>query len=484
MNTTPLADDLWQGIGGHFDSISQVICEFIDNAISNFENSSTARRNINIILNEVDGNNVCIKIEDTGTGISDFESVLRLGDKSIRETPLNEHGFGIKHALACANPANNNWKIYSRTQQNFDDDIFYEVSAPYSFNLEKSSHPKNDWEGIFNGSGTMIIFTCSRSLFNTIQRGIPGIARFNRCLDYLKEELGYTYSGVIKNGKVTITINSDSYNESTPSVEPDWQGFYKPAKGNKNVDLGGGKLKIEYAFGEMGRGTYLKHYKRNMSTSGVEIRVNGRLLMSNIFKDIWEIENHPSYNHFLVIINLVSNNRNTLPKTRTSKNGIRSGDKKLENLFEWIKKTHPTPHKETSGAVSEKELVEELANLKEKQTRDKIKHIEQEFKVFKNINSPVSVDLYFYDGKYVILYEAKKDTADVQNLYQLLILMYWDGAVADTLTPTEGILLASSFSPGVSIVLSLLNTMKDQNGNNYNFSTKTWNEENINYPGS
>ena len=30
------ASELWSGIGGHFDNYSQILCEFIDNSISNF----------------------------------------------------------------------------------------------------------------------------------------------------------------------------------------------------------------------------------------------------------------------------------------------------------------------------------------------------------------------------------------------------------------------------------------------------------------
>jgi hypothetical protein len=202
--------------------------------------------------------------------------------------------------------------------------------------------------------------------------------------------------------------------------------------------------------------------------------------MSNLFKEIWGLEPHPSFNHFLVILNLISDNKSTLPRTRTAKNGIRSGDEKLEKLYEWILKTHPNPPKQLSGSISEKELVKELAIIKEKHIRSKDKNIECEFKVFKNINSPVNVDLYIYDGQDVVIYEAKKDNADVQNLYQLFL--YWDGAVSDGIKPTEGILIASSFSEGVDIIMNILNLTKDANGNNYNFTKKTWKEEGIEYP--
>jgi hypothetical protein len=124
--------------------------------------------------------------------------------------------------------------------------------------------------------------------------------------------------------------------------------------------------------------------------------------------------------------------------------------------------------------------VRELKELKEKHIRSKTKHIEMEFKVFNSLNSPVSADLYVFDGKDVVLYEAKKDTADVQNAYQLL--MYWDGAVEDGKTPAEGILIASDFSPGVDAILAVMNGTKDRMGNAYNFSKCTWRDEGIPYP--
>jgi hypothetical protein len=483
-DATPLASDLWAGIAGHFDSITQVLCEFIDNSVSNFEAHRGQLRSIRLDVEELRGGEVRVRIEDTGTGIQNLTPSMRLGDQTVRETPLNEHGFGFKHALASADPENKNWVIHTRTKVDFQNGQYRRLSAPYDFHLspETIDASKEPWPGSFNGSGTIIEFICSSSFFNTVQKGIKGQAGFTRCLDYLTEELGYIYSGLIEKGKATISVTSTkaTHNKTVESVKPSWNGFYAPSSGTEKIDLGGGELLIDYQFGEMKESKYFKHYKRNQSTSGVEIRINGRLMMSNIFKEIWHLENHPSYNHFLVTINLNSQNRQCLPKTRTSKNGIRSGDPKLEKLFEWIRNTHPNPPKDLANAQSERDLVKDLRDLKDKHIRSKTKHLEMDFKVFNSLNSPVSADLYVFDGKDVVLYEAKKDTADMQNVYQLL--MYWDGMIEDGKTPTEGILIASDFSPGVEVILKVLNSSKDRKGNSYNFSTRTWNDEGIPYP--
>lgn len=217
-----------------------------------------------------------------------------------------------------------------------------------------------------------------------------------------------------------------------------------------------------------------------MSSSGIEIRVNGRLLMGNLFKEIWGLENHPSYNHFLGQINIISDIPERLPKTKTSKNSIRKEDAKLSKLIQWIRNIYPAPEKKLTNAISEREFIQQLARTKDTHIRTSSKRIETDFTVYRNIGSPVMVDLYLFDGNDVVLYEAKKSTADVKNFYQLL--MYWDGLVSDGGSPTEGILLASDFSPGVSHIINTFNNNTDSNGNNYNFKIRTWIEEGISYP--
>lgn len=479
MDTTPLAQDIWEGIGGHFDTFSQILSEFIDNSIGNFEGHKVSNRSLNITINEIDEKRISVVVEDTGTGIKKFEPVLRLGDKTIRESPYNEHGFGLKHALASANPSNDSWKIYSRTKEDLDKNQYWVVSAPYTFSLEpiKVLITDKNWPGTFNDSGTIIEFMCLRSLYDTIHSGVPGKPNFLTALDYVKEEIGYIYAGVIERGMATIILKSDSgYYERMISVKPDWAGYYDPKTGTKEIDLGEGTVKVKYKFGEMKKGAYKKFYRRNTATNGIEIRLNGRVIMSNIFYDIWQILNHPEYNHFLGIIDIISDDRKRLPKTRTSKNGIRYGDEKLLKLYEWIHSVI-TPERDLSDAVSERDLVKQLAKRKKKHIPAKDKKVEEDYPVFARIGSPVFVDLYVYDGKTITLYEAKKDVADVKSLYQLL--MYWDGAVSDGLKPTRGILVSSKFSPGVDEVMDILNARKDENGNNYKLSKQTWEEADV-----
>jgi hypothetical protein len=296
------------------------------------------------------------------------------------------------------------------------------------------------------------------------------------------EDLGYLYSGVIKKGEAAIDViaEGEKFNQSVPAVEPKWVGTYDPGEGKTDYDLGNGTVRIEYYFGEIEDSNHRRYYKKNQATQGAEIRINGRLILANQFTEIWGLERHNTYNHFLVTINLVTEHASRLPQTRTSKNGVRSGDERLKKLFEWIQKTHPTPDSKPSSAQSERELVEILAKCKETHIRASEKKIIQEHEVFKKWGSPVSADLYVYDGSDVVIYEAKKESASIKEVYQLV--MYWDGLVSDGIDPAEGILVAVSFPEAVKKVLEYFNGRQDANGNPYILSARTWREEGVLYP--
>lgn len=97
LNNLPHSNEVWRGIGGHFDSLGQIVCEFVDNSVANIIANGPAMRSI--ALKFVDeGQRVRVVVEDTGAGIGDLANAFRLGGKDAQEGPLNEHGFGMKHA--------------------------------------------------------------------------------------------------------------------------------------------------------------------------------------------------------------------------------------------------------------------------------------------------------------------------------------------------------------------------------------------------
>ena len=488
IKNTPSALDLWKGIGGHFDSFDQILCEFIDNAISNFIANNLVSKTIIVNLHEQPDKSVLVSIEDSGTGIKDLDVAFCLGNKAGGETPLNEHGFGMKHALASANPDNNSWQICTRTQEDFQNQQFKKIEAPYEiedFGGTLNNTSDESWSGELNGTGTFVKFHCPWELFYTIRKGIPGtITQFSRLLEILSEDLGFIYSGIIQENKATITLQAtdkdgNKVQKQVAAVIPDWEQFYQPGQGQENTDLGGGKVKIKYSFGSMNKSIRNKYYKRNMSSSGLEIRINGRIIIYNLFKEVWGIERHNMYNHLLVAVDLISDNQNALPMTRTSKNGLREGDERFENLLTWVRLKMPTPREDIQGAYDEEDLFKKLEKSKNIHLPDP-KTVSREQNVYKNIKAKIPVDLYVHYSDQVIIYEGKKDETSVKDVYQLK--MYWDGCVLDGLQPTQAFLISANHPSSVIDLIDLVNKMTDLNGGNYNFQIKTWKQEGIDYP--
>ena len=113
-NKTPIAEEiirnnptghgLFAGIGDNFNSVAQVICELMDDAVSNLRaNKDDPELSMAVVLSlENLGNAVEITVTDGGTGIADLSSALTIACRDGAQTPLNEHGFGqcIDHRMS------------------------------------------------------------------------------------------------------------------------------------------------------------------------------------------------------------------------------------------------------------------------------------------------------------------------------------------------------------------------------------------------
>lgn len=486
LDNLPHADEVWRGIGGHFDSLGQIICEFVDNSIANIMANDPPMRNIRISLKD-ETNRVRVTIEDSGVGISNLANAFRLGGKDSQEGPLNEHGFGMKHALASANAANDDWRVCTRTEADVSAQQYVQIAAPYKISLLPYSivhESQARWPGVFHGTGTYVEFSTPKEMFNTLRSGMRGNAGFETCISYLIEDLGFVYAGLIERNEASFVVSWESQgitrDRTVAAVLPDWEQFYRPpGKGVEKADLGAGEVTIHYSFGSIKVSSHRKYYRKNMSSSGLEVRLNGRLLEHNVFKDVWAIERHNMYNHFLVTIDVVSSDSKRLPPTRTSKNGLRKGNPLLEELYKWVRHHMPVPPKDIASDPGERDLFEELAKLK----RDHVpepKTVKTEQHVFTTLGENVRVDLYLAYGKTLILFEGKKDSTTVKDVYQLK--MYWDGAVIDGLRPTEGILVAAHHPDSVTRMVEHVNAQLDVSGEPYYFRVMTWKENGIPYP--
>lgn len=504
LNNDPDVNELWKGIGGNFDNLTQILNEFIDNASSNFKASYYLEkpRTLNKIfvrIIEKKKGLYKVEVEDTGTGITNLEVALSIGDKSAGQTTLNEHGFGMKNALAAANPENDKWSIKTRTFDDVKNDEYTEIQAPYEFNQQIIKVTgSTDWEGVHQ-TGTIVTFYITDDLLRTIAKGLKGnYKNLDSLVEVLAEDLGYTYRTYIQEGICSLTIEYKALHmphivtKNVSIVEPSIDTLFGPKHGNEKLDLGNGEVEIDYEFLKVKRSNNKKHYLANMSSSGVEIRVNGRVLADNLFSEIWGIEKHNSYNYLLIRLDIKSDFSERLPSTSTNKIGLKQDDPKLEEIYKWIRKHLSKPEKEADLADDEKDLFDILMSKKLKFTKDFAKmginvNIEREKEVFTKLGGKVRADLYEEhcqknkDGKVECagtVYEGKKKQTTINDVYQLI--KYWDGLVNDGYSIKEGVLIAKDHPKSVKDLVKIKNQSLDINGEEYNIKLKTWQEYDIN----
>ena len=488
INNSIDIQEMWEGLGNNFDSIQQIIFEFIDNSCSNILSNMRhlSNKQINLVFSVKNDNAIEITVEDSGTGIKNLDNAFKIGNKASQESPLNEHGFGMKHALAAADKTNSNWWIATRTKNNFKNNQFVYINAPYkTINFEGDLKPSTDWPGTINSTGTIISFLVDKSLLATATAGIPGAnesTSYNKIIGYIIEDIAFTYSNIIDKDGININVklfnnNSLIIDQNVTPLKPDWEKVYK--EGETNIDLGNGIVKIEYQFGSIKPGSNLKYYKRNMKSSGAEIRLNGRVLLYNLLSNIWHIAQHNDYNHFIAIINVISDDRKKLPSTKTSKNSFNYSDEKYETLIEWIGSIYPkVPKIITSGSYDEVQLFEELKRKFEIIPEHKNDTYNLEQYVFEEIGMKLRIDLYSFVDNKIIIYEGKKSKTTPQDVYQLR--MYWDGLVFSRKKPQKGILLGDFHPESVLKMIDFINKMKDANGNFYKIETRVWSDYNLN----
>lgn len=488
INNEILIEDMWEGLGGNFDNIQQIIFEFVDNSISNLtgrNSNELQNKQINIRFDVKSDEKIVVSIEDSGTGIIDLDNALKIGNKSVQESPLNEHGFGLKHALAAADKANENWKIYTRTAEDLFNNQYELIEAPYKTgDWEAKIVDAISWPGTLNTTGTIVQFNIDKILLSTLTEGIKGSninTSYQKMIEYFIEDVSFTYATIVEKNLVKINVKllekeALTRDENITPLKPNWKHIDK--SGTVEVKLGNGPVVIDYKFGSIEASENKRYYKRNMLSSGAEIRINGRVLEHNMLYEIWGKKPHNSVNHFLAIIDVKSNDKKLLPETKTAKNAFKKGEEKYEKLIGWIHSTYPKIEEinESNDDYNEVKMFRDLAsNLKRFGHQEDTITTEQY--VFEEDDMKLRIDLYQKVGSEIKIYEGKKHSTTPKDAYQLR--MYWDGLVLERITPTVGYVLGETHPESVKKMIDYLNQMKDANGNNYNFELKNWEEYNI-----
>lgn len=203
IHNNPTGYGLFAGIGDNFNSAAQAICELADDAISNLRaNSDDPDLSMTIVVSfENLGDAVEIGVVDGGTGITNLDSALTIACRDGAQTPLNEHGFGLKHALAsCDSSPSQQWSIRTRTKKD---------AAANQYGFDKYSEDNSD-RTIILAKANMLIYLSKLITENPDNKHTKEIAKlFNDTFTLKKTNLGTLES--LEENKYNLILTNPPY---------------------------------------------------------------------------------------------------------------------------------------------------------------------------------------------------------------------------------------------------------------------------------
>ena len=478
LDNTPSGFALFQAIGGHYTSPAQAIEELVDNAISSIKANGGSGE---VILRLTDGGDyVDISVYDSGTGISDLGAALTISGRGGAQTPLNEHGCGLKNALSYLSEEAELWLLESRTKEDAAADRYRCVSAPYAAIDRRMRAKVHQGSGaILFETGTTVRVRCGKEKLECLKPATKRAkADFRQLCGYLEEELAYTYATILAEGRITIGVicreqNAPESFHQLEALEPLWEE--DPVELPETAaDFGGGEVTVRCCYGtieaDKENATY---YKGNMASSGLEIRINGRCIERGLYSKVFGKALHPSCNRFLAQIDLRGEDSTAFPATETTKNAFVEGDARTQALFRWIRANVRQP--ETSRESLESRLVGKLAEKKAAES-DTLR-IGREEGTYRMIGLQGKIDLLVSKTGGMTIYEAKAKNTKAEDLYQLRL--YTDGCAMDGVPAKESVLIGARHPREVCSLAEQLNSQCDPTGEPYHFILKTWAEEGI-----
>src|SRR5215475_10829894 len=111
-------EGIFRGLAKQNMLFHQCICELVDNAIAATGPDRKFRIDIVFLRSGNSDETWEVLVADNGKGMSldHLKKALQLGESATTNNRLNEHGFGLKNALATLSGGNGYWKIWSRCE--------------------------------------------------------------------------------------------------------------------------------------------------------------------------------------------------------------------------------------------------------------------------------------------------------------------------------------------------------------------------------
>lgn len=471
---------LFKGLANQNMLFHQCVCELVDNSIAQKREDTPFRVDI-IFVKKENSLNYHLYIVDNSKGMS-FEILMKAmqpGESATDDNRLNEHGFGLKHALATLSKTTGIWKIYTK---DLEKGTICSVKSPFThiMNIEDSDQfPQLPYN--INNISTIVYAEVTLKYIQSVQgRGAPAIDLL-KLTTRLKEHLGVTYRGYLTqdeandvevDGQIFIAIGSEKKKVIPLNI---------PMEGNKSipirVTLNGNNYNLNYTTGLIDENRrdilgFKSYYQGNTLTQGIDIRLGKRVIATKQLLNIFGVKPHNKYNEFVGELVIPDLPRNIL-KTVNNKTDIDFEDEDWINIFNILKTEHQIP--ENPRFAEEEELrTQWLRILRNSEPRDSV--LSDNHVWFNGVQ--IDVFRKKYDTGEITIYELKVGKAAAIDLYQLK--MYWDGLVKQGESPTTAWLICLSTSDTIEAMVKEINLMKPQEGSNpYIFSIHTLDELNL-----
>ena len=488
-----LIDDsrYWQGLGRQNMAFHQTLGELIDNAISASRTDSEGDLlpfRIEILITR-SGQKVKVKVADEGTGmsLSDLENkVLSPGGQGSQLGPMNEHGFGLKNALCVMTSGNKlAFEIQTRDSEAARKNEYYLVKGPFSKNMKIELDDPNRWStNLKRCKGEMGTRVTVETSFEYLRTLWPRAKKeLETLMTRLGEHLGVMYRGYLQNlaNKMWMRWCEDDGHWTEKRIQA-IEVPYTKSKTTHDFDItiGSDTAKASYTYGEVDAGQVedekkdwryplLIYYRHNIPTTGVDISVRDRVVLTQQLESLWpDLHRRPDYNWFVGELMLDQNFG-----TVNNKTALDSNNPFWQGLLEKLndvdpssgtKKYEPKPGKQV---LSEEEIRRKLASMLEASVPDS--KATEIYPVWSGAG--VKIDIHLETPKGVQVYEVKSTTAEPIDVYQ--VLMYWDGVAFDKKkSPKLGRLVANDAPSSVLNMIKQINKRKDSLGKRYKLEFK------------
>jgi hypothetical protein len=228
------AEHYFQGLARQELDFHQALGELLDNSLSARQKSPYGDAlepiTIEVTIEERDDGSYLVQVADHGVGMSFGDITSRIfnpGGQGSQRGNLNEHGFGLKNALALLTGGNStNFTLLTRSKDaGLDSDRFYAVTGPLSTDMVvRDDATREEWaEGLhYLGpapTGTKISVIVQPRYFRTIfRRGSPG---FDKLIERLGEHIGVMHRYYLTSGnQIRLAYRRSGQEWTHHSVQP------------------------------------------------------------------------------------------------------------------------------------------------------------------------------------------------------------------------------------------------------------------------